>query len=136
MEKESKYTESFDRCFKSALVEWKDHPEQQVPRAFLNETFALADRYKVGVDIKIFAKYFENGQRSILQTDLKKWFRREGEFFVAEFRPKKGKVANAKVRAVEDADGQGVLIILNNEFGEYSRQATIFPHEIASFEVK
>lgn len=116
---------------------WKLNPNANVCIRFLNQDLAEVDREKLSLRIAIYAKKLESseGSRAILPTDLKKWFRREGEFFITEFHPKKDPKANAIVKAV-NLGGNPVLVIMNNEYGVYSLQASFFPREIASIRVK
>lgn len=104
---------------------------------FVNKDLSRIDMEQLDLKIKIDPKFLISGQRPILPGDLKKWFRREGEYLVAEFHHKKiGTTANAKIKGIFDRNGRGILAISNNEYGSHVIMATIFPEEIISFEVK
>lgn len=127
-----------NKSFQKALEDWQKHPGDPIAIRWFNEHLSWVDVEKANMTLKIFTSALETseGARAILPTDLKKWTRREGEFIVKEFHPKKREVANARVMAIKDFDGNGVLVILNNEYGEYGRQATLFPREIAGIMVR
>lgn len=116
---------------------WKMEADSKISMDWLNQDLSQVDKNRLSLTIKIYAGRLatSEGSRAVLPTDLKKWFKREGEFFVTEFHPKKDPKANAIVKAV-NLGGNPVLVIMNNEYGVYSLQASFFPREIASIRIK
>ena len=130
--------EGVNMVFELALEGWKNFPESQRAKDWINDILEHIDDERMGLEIRIFASALEKseGSRAILPVDLKKWTKRHGPFVIFEFNVQKDPQAKAKVKAVKDADGNSVLVILNNQYGVFGRQATFFPEEIASFIVK
>jgi len=146
MEKEKPYVHKLvDMDLRTVLFLWKSSPESTDMSHAVNGLLKRASDMGVNLTFKITDQIFEYGEsrRAITRSDMERLARKDGDFWVFDFSPKRNKESRFTISVLDLYGGRnrGLIdrynFVIRERNGENFTAVGIFrPHEIESINIK